>query len=146
MTAEQVAAAYAVPSRWAKLPKDGLRIHEIEGSHAIDRHVGKTDTQLRNRLRSQPRIPGASSYASRYDAERFTDQILVLKEAEIKAWVASGSPRPRFFDVDMRQVVGRGIGRKETAVHDMSVVRVVLVTDGRFPLGYRVLTSMPSNG
>ncbi len=144
MTAEDVAVAYAWPSRWAKLPKEGLRIHEIDGSHTIARHVGKSDTQLRNRLRSQPWIGGASSYASRYDAERFTDQVLAARSPEILAWLGQAAARSSSFSMDLMTPTGRGIRDGESMVHDMTAVKVVLVLDSRFPNGYRVLSSFPT--
>ena len=40
---------------------------------------------------------------------------------------------------------GRGIRDGESVAHVMTAVRVVLELDSRFPDGYRVLTSFPSD-
>ena len=119
-----------------------LRTHEIDGSHTLAKHQGKTDKQLKDRLRSHPVIRASSSFTSTHDAERFTETVLAAKRPEIDAWLESGRPRAG-FSLDLAQTVGRGLQRGE-AIRDMTQVRVVLVADGRYQDGYRVFTSYPT--
>ncbi|MCJ1681169.1 hypothetical protein MTF65_28225 [Streptomyces sp. APSN-46.1] len=76
----------------------------LGGGHTLDKHVGKTDEQLAQRLRDQsdpsntwpegakPSIGGSSSFKTIADAQRLTEQNLRLKQAEIDAWIASNPP------------------------------------------------------
>lgn len=73
----------------------------LGGGHTLDKHVGKTDEQLAQRLRDQsdpsttwpenakPTIGGSSSFKTIGDAQRLTEQNLRLKQSEIDAWLAS---------------------------------------------------------
>jgi len=47
-----------------------LSIDEKLGGHTLARHVGRTDDQLRDRLRREPNISAASTYTDRAIAER----------------------------------------------------------------------------
>ncbi|MBC3981260.1 hypothetical protein H8N01_01385 [Streptomyces sp. AC536] len=66
----------------------------ISGAHTIDKHVGKIDAQLAQRLRDQSGIPGSSSFANLSDAQRFTQQCIEKNEGAIKSYLASGPDRP----------------------------------------------------
>jgi hypothetical protein len=59
-------------------PGGGLAVHELKGEHLIERHVGKTDEQLLERLKTNPKITGSSTFKNRMTAEK----------------VAKGSARP----------------------------------------------------
>ncbi len=47
----------------------GLDFHEAAGGHTLERHVGKTEAQLAQRLASETRISAASSFTDRSVAE-----------------------------------------------------------------------------
>ena len=47
-----------------------LAADESMGGHTLARHVGKTDSQLSDRLRREPQISAASTYTDREMAER----------------------------------------------------------------------------
>lgn len=47
-----------------------LSLDEAFGGHTLRRHVGRTDEQLRERLKSESNISAASTYTDRATAER----------------------------------------------------------------------------
>jgi hypothetical protein len=51
-------------------PAVDLAASELMGGHTLARHVGRTDGQLRERLRREPNIAAASTYSDRATAER----------------------------------------------------------------------------
>jgi len=82
-------------------------IHSNEnlgGGHTLDKHVGKTDEQLAQRLRDQaddnnnwpeqrkPMIGGSSSFNDMADAQRLTEHNLRARQSEIDTWLATNPP------------------------------------------------------
>ncbi|MFI5347748.1 MAG: RNase A-like domain-containing protein [Elusimicrobiota bacterium] len=66
-----------------------LQIHEDNGGHAIDRHVGKSLKYLMTRLRD-PMIKDASSYNDRPTADIQIRRAAMEKQPEITLWYLSG--------------------------------------------------------
>ncbi|MGW7523415.1 RNase A-like domain-containing protein [Streptomyces sp. NPDC054783] len=70
----------------------------LYGGHTIDKHVGKTDAQLLQRLRDQanssgtPTIPAASSFTDLPSAQKYTQYCIREKTADIDSWLATGRP------------------------------------------------------
>ncbi|MFI6052247.1 RNase A-like domain-containing protein [Streptomyces violascens] len=72
----------------------------MNGGHTLDKHVGKSDEQLAQRLRDQgdppggtwlhgkPQIGGSSSFKNAEEAQEFTQNNLDQKTAEIQAWLS----------------------------------------------------------
>ena len=48
----------------------GLAAHEARGGHLLERHVGKTDEELLQRMQSDPRITGASTFTDRASVKK----------------------------------------------------------------------------
>ncbi|WP_326850125.1 ribonuclease YeeF family protein [Bacillus inaquosorum] len=59
-------------------PGGGLAAHEAKGGHLIERHVGKTDEELIERLRTDPNphITASSTFKDRATAERIANSVL----------------------------------------------------------------------
>jgi hypothetical protein len=57
-------------------PVGGLASHEARGGHLIARHVGKTDAELLQRLKDNPKIAGASPFTDRATAEKGASEVL----------------------------------------------------------------------
>ncbi|GGR42093.1 RNase A-like domain-containing protein [Streptomyces roseolus] len=102
---------------WLKIDSQGnydlnLAANEYtSGGHTLDRHVGKTDEQLAQRLRDQqangptqawpygkPGIGGASAFPTYRRAEELTEYNLNRNKAAIDAWI-KGPPPPADGDV-----------------------------------------------
>ncbi|TWH27566.1 hypothetical protein L609_000300000330 [Bacillus subtilis J22] len=57
-------------------PGGGLAAHEAKGGHLIERHVGKTDGGLFQRLIKDTKISGSSSFKDRATAEKVASSVL----------------------------------------------------------------------
>ncbi|SFD27842.1 Pre-toxin TG [Clostridium uliginosum] len=62
----------------------GLDVHESMGGHLLEKHVGKTEQELLDRLKNQPKISGSSSFSDKNIAEDVCYKILSNKNNKIK--------------------------------------------------------------
>ena len=131
----------------------GLLAHELAGGHSIDRHVGLSVEQLRQRMKRYRNLYVASTFVDRSSAERLVAQTLDAKSAEIALWLADREKNIRLSasarDVpalkltqDMGEQIGMSLRRGAAVPTASSVVRVVLVYDDS-PLGFHVETAFP---
>ncbi|WP_103513281.1 RNase A-like domain-containing protein [Streptomyces sp. SM13] len=140
-----------------KYPVDLANQEGISGAHVIDKHVGKTDEQLEQRLRDQQKVTAngvnpraVSTFDTLSDAQRYTQAVLddPGNQQRIEKWLA-GNPDParstRNLGLEFTDPVGRSWSRGDSAPHDANNVMVTLrpVPGGHPP--YVVLTSMPSD-
>lgn len=125
-------------------PLRDLSRDEARGGHTLARHVGLTDSQLRDRLRREPRISAASTYTDRPTAERVVGAALAAGAGRIEGWRAREGRRPNLV-LDYRSPdgpVGRSLRRRDSASVPCADAVVVL----RWDEGSRdwfVLTSYP---
>ena len=113
------------------------------GGHTLQRHVGKTDAELIERLRREPHISSASTYSDLATAETVVGNALEAGDRAFAAWRARSGARPNFV---LRYHADRPIGRSIARGHSTSVScdRALVVLrwdDGR--RNYYVLTSYP---
>ena len=59
---------------------------ESRGGHTLARHVGRTDSQLLDRLAREPRISAASTYTDRATAELVVGLALERERSRVDAW------------------------------------------------------------
>ncbi|WP_424919445.1 RNase A-like domain-containing protein [Streptomyces sp. wa1064] len=96
--------------RWTEAGSSGNHTFNLAsneylgGGHTLDKHVGKTDEQLAQRLRDQaddnnnwpeqrkPMIGGSSSFKDMSDAQRLTEHNLRARQSEIDTWLATNPP------------------------------------------------------
>jgi hypothetical protein len=71
-----------------------LAAAERLGGHTLARHVGKTDGDLRDRLRREPDISAVSTYADRQTAERVITETLRRFSGRVESWSARTGSRP----------------------------------------------------
>ncbi|MEV6653052.1 RNase A-like domain-containing protein [Streptomyces sp. NPDC051219] len=171
---------FKTPQRWIKEDVNGnytldLASNEwLNNGHTLDKHVGKTDEQLAQRLRDQQNggvtqawphgkpVPSASSSFKTYaDAERLTQHNLNKNRAEIEAWLAgnpASGPGPiiRAEAPNQGEVTGRSVlrndptigwrnqGMNATAV-DVHYIETRLKYSPHTDPPFTVVTSMPSN-
>jgi len=115
------------------------------GGHALKRHVGKTDAQLRDRLRRERQISSASTYADRATAERTVGAAIATADSKVKTWLARHGPRPNLvfhYSAPDGQPLGRSLSRGRTKSAPCHRALVVLRWDERRDRFY-VLTSYP---
>jgi hypothetical protein len=121
-----------------------LSAAERLGGHTLARHVGRTDDDLRERLRREPNIAAASTYSDRQTAERVIAETLRRSSRRLEAWSARAGARPNLaldYRGESGQPIGRSLRRGDTRVRSCADAVVVLRWhDSGWPY---VLTSYP---
>jgi len=135
-----------MPAHQAAAPaaRYDLAAAERLGGHTLARHVGKSDAQLRDRLRREPGISAASTYPDRETAERVVAAAIARSIRRIDGWSSRTGQRPNLaldYRGEAADVIGRTLRRGETAPRPCIDAVVVLRwhRDGY----YYVLTSYP---
>ena len=122
-------------------PRGWLRHHEHSGSHTLERHVGKSDAELLQRLRDNPSLPGSSSFPDQRSAERAVDELLTRRADEIDAWQRTDDER-LFLEGSADRVVGR-FADPQGHLQDVRSLRVFIVRDDSMSEGFRIVTAYP---
>jgi hypothetical protein len=118
------------------------------GGHTLERHVGRTNAQLAQRLREQPDISAASTYPDKDTAEAVVGAALARERGRIAGWSARRGSRPNLA-LRYHATGGRPIGRiwQRGRIAPVSCFDAVVVL--RWDLGrsaFCVLTSYPEVG
>jgi Bacterial CdiA-CT RNAse A domain len=118
-----------------------LERDEQRGGHTLDRHVGRTDEELRERLRRE-RISAASTWTDRETAEATIGEALRAEHGRVESWMRRGVPRANLaLHYDARRTIGRSLRRGEDQPVDVSSAVIVLRAEG--PDSFYVLTAYP---
>jgi hypothetical protein len=133
--------------RTAQTPAPSVDRYDLErdeerGGHTLRKHVGRTDEELRERLRSEPNISAASTWTNRETAEVTVAAALHAERARIERWMRRGYPRP---NLALHYDAGRPIGRSLRRGDDQSVdcTSAVIVLRAAGPDNFYVLTTYP---
>jgi hypothetical protein len=117
---------------------------ESAGGHTLRKHVGRTDDQLRERLRHERNISAASTWTDRDTAEHAVGTALEQNRSKLDRWLSREGGHPNLvidYDGDPSHPVGRSLrrdaDRPEPCAHATIVLRWVPPSD------YYVLTSYP---
>ncbi|MEO5823172.1 MAG: RNase A-like domain-containing protein, partial [Vicinamibacteraceae bacterium] len=78
----------------AQAPRRDLLADERCGGHTVERHVGKTNRQLADRLRQQSDISAASTYPDLPTAETVVAAALASDRRLVTTWSARRGSRP----------------------------------------------------
>ena len=116
------------------------------GGHTLERHVGRTNAQLAQRLKQEPDISAASTYTDRNAAETTVGAALAADAARIKTWSARSGPRPNLALHYKGPNTGKPIGRswRRGMVAPNAAYDAVVVLRWDVPRkAYCVLTSYP---
>src|ERR1700739_3458732 len=73
---------------------------EAAGGHTLRKHVGRTDDQLRERLRHEREISAASTWTDPETPKRAVGLALAQHEEQIQRWLARDSHSNRVLDYD----------------------------------------------
>ena len=123
-----------------------LAADEALGGHTLQRHVGRSDAELRERLRREPEIGTASTYTDRQTAEVAVAAALDEGHGQLASWLQRRGQRPNLV---LRYQNGKPLGRCLRRGRDEPIActaaRVVLRWDERRGRSY-VLTSYPEPG
>jgi hypothetical protein len=120
-----------------------LSIDEAMGGHTLERHVGRSDAELIERLDREPQLSSASTYTDRATAESVVAAALRTRNGAFASWRARSGRRPNFVvRYHANRVIGRTVarGRPKAVPCDRAVI--VLRWDERRDR-YYVLTSYP---
>ncbi|SHL61977.1 MULTISPECIES: RNase A-like domain-containing protein [Shouchella] len=125
-------------------PGGGLAAHEVKGGHLIDRHIGKTDEQLLERLKSNPKITGSSTFKDRMTAERVADTVLKDPKnmEKIQKWLSDPNSRPTLplkFKGD-GEIIDRSVTRNSEVIENVTNAKIILRKDKN---GSFILTGYP---
>lgn len=120
-----------------------LSADEAMGGHTLARHVGKTDEELRERLRREPDISSASTYTDRATAEAVVGEALSSAPRSFELWQRRTGRRANFvLYFDAAHVIGRSMARGRSEAIACERALVVVRWDERRHQFY-VLTSYP---
>lgn len=146
--ADQATRAAPAPLRAGEEPRRDLGEDERRGGHTLARHVGRSDEELAERLRREPRISAASTYFSRAVAERVVGSTLRTWASRVRSWTGRRGSRPNLA-LDYRgsraEPVGRVLERGDSRAWPAHDAVVVLRWDADRG-NYFVLTSYPEIG
>ena len=120
-----------------------LSADEAKGGHTLRKHVGRSDNDLRDRLRRESNISAASTYTDRRAAEDFIGECLAEQQGRVMQWT-NGERHPNLVldcTGDPAWPIGRSLRRGSSQVEPCSNATLVLKFDP--PEGYYVLTSYP---
>jgi hypothetical protein len=118
---------------------------ESRGGHTLAHHVGRTDSQLLDRLAREPRISAASTYTDRATAELVVGLALERERSRVDAWRRRQGSRPNLVlhvDAPRGPPIGRVMRRGSRQPVPATSALVVLRWNDR-PQDFFVLTSYP---
>jgi hypothetical protein len=125
-------------------PVRDLSQDESAGGHTLRKHVGRSDDQLRERLRHERNISAASTWSDRETAEHAVGTALEQNRGKIEHWLNREGGHPNLvidYDGDPSHPIGRSLRRDadqpQPCAHATMVLRWVPPSD------YYVLTSYP---
>ena len=133
----------ASESRSAAGSRD-LSQDESAGGHTLRKHVGRTDDQLRERLRHERNISAASTWTDRETAEHAVATALQQNREKIERWLNRSGGHPNLvidYDGDASHPIGRSLRSDADKPQPCAHATIVLKWAG--PNDYYVLTSYP---
>lgn len=115
---------------------------EQRGGHTLDRHVARSDDQLRERLARETNISAASTWTDRETAEKVVSEALAAEHGRVDNWTHRGYPRANLaLHYDAQRIIGHSLRRGDFQAVDCTSAVIVLRADG--PQGFYVLTTYP---
>lgn len=106
-----------------------LQADERMGGHTLERHVGKTDEELAARLRREPNISAASTYADVMTARRIVALAIARARGRIDAWESRTGSRPNLvlnYQTPDAEPIGRSLSRGQRVSRPAERALVVL--------------------
>jgi Bacterial CdiA-CT RNAse A domain len=117
---------------------------EARGGHTLDKHVGRSDNELRERLARERNISAASTWTNREVAEETVGQALHTERDKIARWEERGYRRPNLaLHFDAGRVIGRSMRHGDENSSPSTQAVIVLKADG--PDSFFVLTAYPED-
>jgi hypothetical protein len=116
---------------------------EAAGGHTLRKHVGRSDDELRERLRHERNISAASTWNDRGGAESAVGAAIAQQSDKIAHWLDRDNHPNLVLDYDGESAhpFGRTLRRGEDHVEPCAHAVIVLKWDGSN--AYHVLTAYP---
>jgi hypothetical protein len=122
-----------------------IQMQDAAGGHTIERHVGKSETWLRNRLQNDPelkKVNFCSSFRNEAIANRVQGQFVKRHRAALEAWLKNDESHSFKTKVTMNEPVGIVVERGKSGASETYTSRVIAIRDSS-PQGWHILTSYP---
>lgn len=126
-----------------QVPGGGLEAHENAGSHLIERHVGKSEQWLINRVNTD-NVSAASSFKDLPSAEHFIAETIAQNQDKIDAWVDGKGGKRLVLDASFDSATGISVKKGENSAQDVFDVKLVLERSDALGIGYRIVTGYPT--
>jgi Bacterial CdiA-CT RNAse A domain len=140
-SAMRESSATSTRTRASGVARD-LSQDESAGGHTLRKHVGRSDEELRQRLRRERNISAASTWTDRATAETAVGAALQQNRDRIERWANRSGGHPNFvIDYDSDRPLGRSLRRDTDQPTSCSHATIVLRWSA--PSDYYVLTSYP---
>ncbi len=123
------------------IPGGGLDFHEAAGGHTLERHVGKTEAELAQRLASE-KISAASSFTYRSVAEVAIAEAMSKNQSAIDSWMKKQGNRYT-IKYDAHRIIGITMSRRASKATSTSRLKIILQRSTKLPPGYFILTAYP---
>ena len=129
----------------AKGERSNVQSHEDLGGHTGERHIGKSENWLKNRLRNEPETENASSFYNDNVANRTQGEFVQGFREDLKAWLET--KEGRFVrEITMKEPIGIVVRRNKKgeplAAVQTNKARMILVRDNSSQ-GWHIRTSFP---
>jgi hypothetical protein len=112
------------------------------GGHTLEKHVARTEAQLRERLELEPHLTRVSSFTNLERAEYAISEVMRAHTTRIRTWAASsGGGLPLTLMLHVAGDVGYGIVRQTGKLTMMNDVVVVLKYQTYNGMPYYILTA-----
>ncbi len=125
------------------VPGGGLRAHEAAGGHLIQKHIGRTDQQLLNRLRQEPHIPAASTFHDRATAEREISTVIDENQDKIDNFL-KGEQNQAVIIQETKGPVGTCFRKNTTTAVPGTEIYLIIRRSPNMHTGYRIHTGYPN--
>ncbi|WP_338585444.1 RHS repeat-associated core domain-containing protein [Pseudomonas sp. MAG733B] len=126
------------------VPGGGLAAHEAQGGHLIEKHIDRSEAQLRERLKAEPHIPIASTFPNRTAAETTVSSVISKNKKLIDEFM-KGKAQKLVITQPMPAPVGVGVVRDSGRLEVLSTVKLILKKTPSTSSGHFILTGYASD-
>ena len=125
------------------VPGGGLAAHEKAGGHLVDRHVGKTEAELFDRV-STGNTKTASTFTDRATAEAVTSKVIDSNHSKIQSYLSGSQKGYLELDYESSAAIGISVTRGATSAVPATNARIIIGRDPSMPDGYKIITGYPT--
>lgn len=109
----------------------------------MKKHVGRTDQQLKDRLKNEPNVPTASTFPDRATAESAVSKVIDDNQSKISDFL-KGKDNQIVVIEKASEPVGTSWKRGAKAAVPGTEIYLIIRKDKKMPTGYRIHTGYPN--